>query len=105
LARVIFFHYIGYIQLLLASFAFTNKFPLVYIPQCALWARKYNSTFGKDNKIKNSAEYFLKNFLLFNSDIINLDLKKNIIMAINGKVDILEVYDYIINLKGLVILI
>jgi hypothetical protein len=49
---------LGSVQLLLASYAFVNKFPLVYIPQCGLWSKEYGLSLNTTKKLVNGTKYF-----------------------------------------------
>jgi len=77
-------HGIGksHLQLLIASFAFVNRFCLVYIPQCAKWAQAFEQYNQKWDSNVNASLYFLKIFKLLNSDIVDEDFMNSIDVAL-----------------------
>jgi hypothetical protein len=66
---------------------------------------EYFYTLDTNKRIIYTAKYFLKNFLLFNSDKIEKNFKKKIIDAINDKEDTLSIYGSILKIKKLVLLL
>lgn len=97
---------IGSIQLLLASFAFINKFPLIYIPHCSEWAKMYDKDLSIDGKRTCASLYFLQRFKLLNDDL-NFEIMKDVdkILSQDKNISPYNVYREVLKLKNLVLFI
>jgi hypothetical protein len=55
----------SHLNYLIASYAFVNSFPLLYIPRCSIWVTESDFDFDEP------ALYWLKNFYHFNHDLFD----------------------------------
>ena len=58
----------SYISYLIATYAYVNSYPLLYIPKCSSWVRKISK---EDFDCNGPALYWLNRFYELNYDIIN----------------------------------
>lgn len=73
----------------LGSYAYINKYILIYMPQLSKWCQKYSS--GESSK-ESAAQYFIENFFFFNNDLLVTQKYKDLSDFILNQGDFKEKY-------------